>query len=162
MEDKFMTLFEKLNSINISLYIREKDIIEAENVVSYLTGNKDESIKPSKAIKTLRQYKRLLKKLHRLQKKEQLEYKNLHAQFLGLVNACDTEVLQMYARELTKKEHKFKEDYQILESSNGDPVEIQRLMIVAKSYYDSIEAIYQYIDLKLQMSDIKKLEKTTV
>ena len=162
MEDKFLTLFEKLNSINISLYIREKDIIEAENVISYLTGNNDENVQPAKAIKTLRQYKRLLKKLHRLQKKDLALYNNIHAQFLGLVNACDAQILQNYARVLTKKEHKFKEDYEVLQSKDGDPVEIQRLKIVAKSYYDSIEAIYQYIDLKLQMSDTKKLEKTTL
>ena len=167
MDDKFLLVFEKLSSINISLYLKEKDIMETENVISYLKGNENSPVDKSAKFKTLRSYTRLLKNLKKKQKKEMQEYNIYHQKFLGYVNECSPEELRAYAQELTKREHKFRDDILTLEKSSSNPVELQRLKVVAKSYYDSIEAIYQYIDMKLQFTfkepDIEKeLKKTTI
>ena len=163
MDEKFLAVFEKLSSINISLYLREKDIMETENVISYLKGNENAPVDKSASFKTLHTYTKLLKKLHKLQKKEMMEYNSYHQKFLGYVNSCSPEELRLYAQELTKKEHEFRDDINKLEETSYNPVELQRLKVVAKSYYDSIEAIYQYIDLKLQFScEEKNLKKTTI
>jgi hypothetical protein len=136
--------------------------METENVISYLKGNENAPVDKSASFKTLHTYNKLLKKLHKLQKKEMMEYNNYHQKFLGYVNSCSPEELRMYAQELTKEEHKFRDDISKLEETSYNPVELQRLKVVAKSYYDSIEAIYQYIDLKLQFPcEEKNLKKTT-
>ena len=83
MDDKFLTVFEKLSSINISLYLREKDIMETENVISYLKGNKNAPVDTSSNFRTLHSYTRLLKKLKKLQAKERITYNTYHQKFMG-------------------------------------------------------------------------------
>ena len=132
MEDKFMTMFDKLKTLNVSLFLREKDIIETQNVISFLLGNNTVQLDPNKTLKTLKEYKKILKKLQKLQARENQIYATIRSEFLGLISKCD------------------------------NPVEAQRLRVVAKTYYDSIEAIYQYIDLKLQSSEYNKELKKTI
>ena len=162
MEDKFMTMFDKLKTLNVSLFLREKEIIETQNVISFLLGNNTVQLDPNKTLKTLKEYKKILKKLQKLQARENQIYATIRSEFLGLISKCDIDVLQSYAKELTKKEHKYKDDVESYEVSGANPVEAQRLRVVAKTYYDSIEAIYQYIDLKLQSSEYNKELKKTI
>jgi len=166
MNNTFISTFEEMNSINTSLYMRETKIIKITSIIDYLKGDTSINIESPEDLKSIKYYYSKLKKLQKEQKKELLKYDNIHSQFIGYINDCDVMELQFYAKKLTESEKRIKNNYMVLAATSGNELEVQRLKVIAKCYYDSIESIYRYIDYKLKNSfrlldeDIPELKKT--
>ena len=153
----FMDLFEQMNNLNMTLYLRESEIMKYEKMLAAF--NDGSMIVQSNVRPNISEINRSLIILKKKQEKDIKIYSKIRKKFLDFIDKCDEATLRNYTQILTSKEHKFKEDIQRLEATCADEEELNKKRLLAKSYYNNIEDIYSIIDERITKEEPFRLTK---